>query len=186
MTSGGILALDLATTVGWASAAPGYRAVLPISARHGVQEWAANLALMRSGSHRIAPPGAGLPEFFHAFDLWLADMITVHQPDLLIFEAPIIAGGKTSVETARKLMGLAVLTELTGYRRSIPKVREENVITVKKHWTGHGRADKRMMIDAARQRGFEPADDNAADALALADYAAAMIERKQRARVQAA
>lgn len=38
--------------------------------------------------------------------------------------------------------------------------------TIKKHITGHGRADKKMMIEAIEQFGFKPKDHNAADALA--------------------
>ena len=39
--------------------------------------------------------------------------------------------------------------------------------TIKKHATGRGNADKGAMIAAVRARGFLPADDNEADALAL-------------------
>jgi Holliday junction resolvasome RuvABC endonuclease subunit len=38
--------------------------------------------------------------------------------------------------------------------------------TLKKFWTGKGNAKKPDMILAARERGFEPATDNEADALA--------------------
>lgn len=39
--------------------------------------------------------------------------------------------------------------------------------TIKKFWTGKGNADKAAMIRAAHERGFEPNDDNEADALAV-------------------
>jgi hypothetical protein len=38
--------------------------------------------------------------------------------------------------------------------------------TLKKFWTGKGNASKGEMIEAARERGFEPASDNEADAIA--------------------
>ena len=38
--------------------------------------------------------------------------------------------------------------------------------TIKKFLTGKGNANKDAMITAARQRGFSPADDNEADAIA--------------------
>ena len=41
--------------------------------------------------------------------------------------------------------------------------------TVKKHWTGSGRAGKTDMIDQAKARGFGVKNDNEADALALLD-----------------
>jgi Holliday junction resolvasome RuvABC endonuclease subunit len=39
--------------------------------------------------------------------------------------------------------------------------------TIKKHATGKGNASKDDMIAAIRLRGFQPTDDNEADALAL-------------------
>ena len=38
---------------------------------------------------------------------------------------------------------------------------------IKKFWTGKGNAKKDAMMAEARKRGFEPADDNEADAIAL-------------------
>lgn len=43
--------------------------------------------------------------------------------------------------------------------------------TIKKSFTGKGNANKDVMIAAAVRRGFEPADDNEADAIALFDWA---------------
>lgn len=43
--------------------------------------------------------------------------------------------------------------------------------TIKKHATGKGNASKDDMVAAARNRGFAPADDNEADALALLHWA---------------
>ncbi len=40
------------------------------------------------------------------------------------------------------------------------------VATLKKFWTGSGNASKQQMMAAARQRGFEPASHNEADAIA--------------------
>lgn len=42
---------------------------------------------------------------------------------------------------------------------------------IKKGWTGKGNADKALMIACAKQRGFAPADDNEADALAILSLA---------------
>jgi Holliday junction resolvasome RuvABC endonuclease subunit len=43
--------------------------------------------------------------------------------------------------------------------------------TIKRHATGRGNADKEAMIAAARARGFSPADDNEADAIAILHWA---------------
>lgn len=47
---------------------------------------------------------------------------------------------------------------------------------IKKFWTGKGNADKAAMIGFARQRGFDPEDDNEADALALLHFKDARAE----------
>jgi hypothetical protein len=44
------------------------------------------------------------------------------------------------------------------------------VATIKRHVTGKGNADKDAVIAAVRALGFDPADDNEADALALLDW----------------
>lgn len=50
-----------------------------------------------------------------------------------------------------------------------PKIPYEGVPvgTIKKYATGKGNADKKTMIAAVRTWGYEPADDNEADAIAL-------------------
>jgi hypothetical protein len=50
-----------------------------------------------------------------------------------------------------------------------------SVGTIKKSFTGNGRAKKEDMFAEARRRGFKPADDNEADSLAILHYA---IERE--------
>ncbi len=47
------------------------------------------------------------------------------------------------------------------------------VATIKRHVTGKGNADKAAVIAAVRALGFDPADDNEADALALLHWALA-------------
>ena len=51
-------------------------------------------------------------------------------------------------------------------QRSIP-YQGVPVGTLKRHATGKGNAGKPAVMHAVRERGFEPADDNEADALAL-------------------
>ena len=45
------------------------------------------------------------------------------------------------------------------------------VATIKRHATGKGNADKAAMISAAVNRGWNPTDDNQADALWILDWA---------------
>lgn len=46
-----------------------------------------------------------------------------------------------------------------------------SVSTIKKSFTGNGRAKKEDMFAEARRRGFRPADDNEADSLAILHFA---------------
>jgi hypothetical protein len=50
--------------------------------------------------------------------------------------------------------------------RNIPMVGV-GVGTIKKNWTGKGNSDKDAMIAEAKKRGFNPADDNEADSIAI-------------------
>ena len=61
-----------------------------------------------------------------------------------------------------------LLATLTAWceRQSIP-YQGVPVGTIKRHITGKGNADKDAVIAAIRARGFSPADDNEADALAI-------------------
>ncbi len=47
------------------------------------------------------------------------------------------------------------------------KQMAERINAAKRHATGKGNAPKEAMIAAARARGFSPADDNEADAIAI-------------------
>ena len=60
------------------------------------------------------------------------------------------------------------LATLTGWceHRVIP-YQGVPVGTIKKFIAGKGNADKQAVIDAVRARGFSPADDNEADAIAI-------------------
>lgn len=150
--TGVILALDLATVLGVAIGPAGGKP--------------------RAVPHRIAPPETAIGPFLSRYADWLADQITTHDPAVIIFEAPIMTAGKTSIDTARKLMNLAGLTDMIGWRREVPRVFEADSSTVCKAFTGRGRYEdrggkKRAVMEACARLGWEAADDNAADALAL-------------------
>ncbi len=53
--------------------------------------------------------------------------------------------------------------------------RGVGVGVIKKHITGKGNANKDQVIKAVKAKGFNPIDDNEADALALLDYVRASI-----------
>lgn len=149
-----VLSLDLATATGWAL-------------------WAPGLDAPRSGTVKLPRTGEDVGRFLRAFDEWLRDFISLERPWRLVFEAPILTTGKTDITTARKLMCLAGVAEMVAHRAGIP-CYEQRIAEVRKHFVGHGNlrrdAAKRAVLDACRARGWQPRDDNAADALALLDY----------------
>lgn len=177
---GGVLALDLATNVGWAfgnteqGPAP---TDLELASGVTPPEFISN-------SHRIAKPKCPLGQFFDAFEVFLSDLITVNNPEFLIFEAPWV-GPKTHQDTARKLMGLACFTEYVALKKGIHehKVFETNNRLVRTHFIGgnSGGRDviKQKTIAACKARGWRPVDDDAADALALLDYAIHCLAMKK-------
>lgn len=156
----GLLALDLATVTGWAFWRPG--------------------ADVRSGVCKLPRTGEDVGRFLCAFEDWLKPFLELERPARVVFEAPILTAGKTDINTARKLMSLAAFTEVVCRRSGIRQYFEVNNATVRKHFVGVGRArDRRTLkdltLDACRARGWDPRDDNAADALAVLDYAAATL-----------
>ncbi len=140
-----ILALDLATKTGWAVGSPDGEP--------------------RYGTKVLPSTGEDIGRFAAAYNEWLLDMITLENPALIVFEAPILAG-QTTLTTARKLGGLAWHTEFVCNLRQV-RCAEHHLQSVKKFFAGSGRADKAAMMEAARRHGWDPKDDNAADALGL-------------------
>ncbi len=140
-----ILALDLGTTTGWA-----------IRGFDG---------LITSGTASFKPgrfDGGGMR--FLRFTNWLTELDRLSGPIAAIWfeEVRRHAGTDAAHVFGGLLATLTAWAELRGIPYSgVP------VGTIKKHATGRGNAPKQAMIDAARARGFSPADDNEADAIAI-------------------
>lgn len=140
-----LLALDLGTCTGWACARPG-----------GTPAF----------GHWWLPADRGDGAFFNRFRRLLLDHVTVHAPRLIVFEAPLITAQQTNVQTVMRLFGLSSHTIEIAYAREIRCERANNA-SVKKFVTDNGRAKKPQVMDAIRARGWEPENDNVADALAV-------------------
>lgn len=140
-----ILALDLGTRTGWAALAPG--------------------GVITSGVQSFAPgkhDGGGMR--FLRFRRWLAEVdAAVGGITQVHYEA---VARHTGTDAAHVYGGL--LAHLTAWceDHGIPYAGH-GVGTIKRHATGKGNANKHDMIRAAQARGYRPADDNEADALAL-------------------
>ena len=140
-----ILALDLGTTTGWA---------------------------IRNGRCRILH---GTTEFRHSryegggmrylrFGKWLDQTLEVTGGiDAVYFEE---VRRHIGTDAAHVFGGLLATLTSWGEAHGIP-YQGVPVGTIKRYAAGKGNADKQAMIASMRQRGFDPADDNEADAIAI-------------------
>jgi len=150
-----VLALDLSTRVGWAAWAPG----------ESCPAW---------GVQSLPRTGSDVGRYLDAYRVWLAEMINQLSPGRVVMEAPILPS-TTNLATTRKLYGLAGVTELVARDHEVAAM-EVNNAQVRRHFAGVGRgkreAMKRAVVNACRERGWQPDTDDEADALAVLDYAA--------------
>ncbi len=144
-----ILALDLGTTTGWA---------LLDGSGH-----------ITSGSECFRPQrfeGGGMR--FLRFRRWISEVQeSVSEIQFLYFEEVRRHAG---VDAAHAYGGFLATLAAWCEHHGIP-YQGVPVGTIKKHATGRGNAGKDEVIAAMRARGFDPADDNEADALALLAWA---------------
>ena len=146
-----MLALDLGTKTGWAL--------------HG-QDQSITSGTIEFKNDRWQ--GGGMR--FLRFKQWLT-------------EIKQMAGGLDAVfvEEVRRHAGVDAAHAYGGFLAHVTAWCEHHAIpyeavpvgTIKRHATGKGNANKDAMIVAVRNRGFDPADDNEADALALLGWAMA-------------
>jgi hypothetical protein len=140
-----ILALDLGTTTGWA-----------LRALDG---------LIASGTVSFRPSrfdGGGMR--YLRFTNWLTEIDRLSGPVAAIWfeEVRRHAGTDASHIYGGLMATLTAWAELRGVPyEGVP------VGTIKRHAAGKGNADKAAMVAAVRARGFCPADDNEADAIAI-------------------
>ena len=140
-----ILALDLGTTTGWA-----------LRAHDG---------LITSGTVSFRPSrydGGGMR--YLRFTNWLTELDQLSGPIAAIWYEEVRRHAGT--DAAHVYGGLMATLTAWAELRGVP-YQGVPVGTIKIHATGKGNAPKEAMIAAARARGFAPADDNEADALAI-------------------
>jgi Holliday junction resolvasome RuvABC endonuclease subunit len=144
-TGAAILALDLGTTTGWALRNLRGRIV------SGTAEFK---------PHRFE--GGGMR--YLRFERWLDETLR-------------LAGDVEAVyfEEVRRHVGVDAAHAYGGFLAGLTAWCEEHAIayqgvpvgTIKRFVAGKGNADKAAVIAAVRERGFSPADDNEADAIAI-------------------
>ena len=146
-----ILALDLGTSTGWA-----------IRGHDG---------LITSGTVSLRPgrfDGGGMR--YLRFTNWLGELDRLSGPIAAIWFEEVRR--HVATDAAHVYGGLMATLTAWAELRGVP-YEGVPVGTIKRHATGKGNADKDAMIAAARARGFSPADDNEADAIALLLWAIA-------------
>jgi hypothetical protein len=160
-----LLALDLATELGWA-----------LGPTDGDP---------KSGIYKL-PKGAQAGEFGKAFHRWLHPLLREEKPDVVTFEAPLHhAGGHTNAAASYKLQGLCFYTETLCGLLDV-RCYQSPAVSWKKAICGTGRVSKSMKpyppFEALAQRGFNVTNNNEADALCLRLYALGCLDEKQAAR----
>jgi Holliday junction resolvasome RuvABC endonuclease subunit len=140
-----ILALDLGSTTGWAARNSRCRIL------HGTAEF-----------RPTRFEGGGMR--YLRFGKWLDQTLDV-------------TGGIDAVyfEEVRRHAGTDAAHIYGGFLAALTSWCEQHGIayqgvpvgTIKRFATGKGNADKQAMIAATRERGFDPSDDNEADAIAI-------------------
>ncbi|MFT5931142.1 MAG: hypothetical protein ACI93G_000220 [Hyphomonas sp.] len=140
-----LLALDLGTTTGWAIR--GYD------------------GLITSGTANFKPgryDGGGMR--YLRFTNWLTELDRLSGPIAAIHFEEVRR--HVATDAAHVFGGLLAVLTSWAELRGVP-YQGVPVGTIKKFLTGQGNANKQAIIDAARARGFAPADDNEADAIAI-------------------
>lgn len=139
-----ILSIDLGTTIGWALLSEGK---------------------VVSGSYDMVPvPGEKFGVRVIKFRRFLNNFKQVRE---VYFEEVRRHEGTHAAHVYGALWGqLCAWCE----ENAIP-YRGAEVAAIKKHVTGKGNAKKAVVIEAMKERGFDPVDDNEADALAILSFA---------------
>ncbi len=175
---GGVLALDLATKTGWAVVEEGTAHAPTLIEVNGGKE----VYHPVSGTIEIGRDHYSMGKFLDTYRRWLLDMLRVHGISRLSYEAPWV-NGDTSQATARKLFGLSAVTEMVCEMKTIPCM-ESTPTNVRTHFIGTNSGGrntlKRMTIEHCQALGWNPVDDNEADALALLDFTLAWEELRNR------
>jgi hypothetical protein len=140
-----LLALDLGTTTGWA-----------LRTADG---------LITSGAASFRPgrfDGGGMR--YLRFTNWLTEIDRLSGPVAAIWFEEVRRHAGT--DAAHVYGGLMATLTAWAELRGVPYAGTP-VGTIKRHATGKGNANKDAMMAAARARGFNPADDNEADVIAI-------------------
>ena len=160
MDPGGILALDLASTVGWA-----YGPIVSEGATPTCGAW-------------ILPNIGGIGAKCAAFENELLDSISLFQPSHIVMEAALPAKAQSSQWSAEAAIGLSCYAQGTAYRHDID-ISKISALTVRKVILGRGtfpKGEAKDFVQAfCREQGWRFPTHDAADALVTWLYASRRI-----------
>lgn len=129
-------------------------------------------------TERLGEPGAPHGQRFAAAMRLATNLILEINPDYLVIEEPIAGGVKGSADRSKVLMGLrGAVFGIAHVRRT--RVLEFSVASCRKHFIGHAGLPsakaKAMTVDRCNRLGWNPANHNEADAMAVWDLARASL-----------
>lgn len=147
-----VLALDVATTTGWAHGAAGEKP--------------------RFGSYTLSSTGDDLGRYAYNFVNWLTIRVRELKPREIVYEAPILPR-QTTITTLRKLYSLATLVEMVALLEAVDCSEmtagdwRKSFLGPQYPHKGDRDAFKAAAIKVARMHGWNPNNSDEADALGI-------------------
>lgn len=164
MLPGGILALDLASNTGWAFATPAACAAWPALPQEPGPIEGVSYGSVRFHQNNL----------FEVYGAWLSRMLGGDQLGpvyAVLREAPLPK--HLSRRSAEVAFGFSSRTEEVCRNFRVDEY-EKATSSLRKHFTGSGKGGvigKRRTLERCRQRGWDPKDLDASDALMVLDWA---------------
>lgn len=148
--------LDIATKSGWCEGEPGSKPIF--------------------GSLVLGGEGAEHPAKNGALFKFLGGRFQAFRPRAFVYEAPLAR----NASTAELLMGLAGTAQAAAYLCGVPIIRQSHVSSVRAFFLPKGSprggpAVKQAVIAECRRRGYEPQNDDEADAIAGWEHACSLL-----------
>ena len=167
-----VLALDIASTTGWALGAVG-------------------AATPSCGSVRFAAPGSSHAAILASCFDWMVELTKDKRPDIIAIEDLLPFGaarGRTNKKTGDLLGALHGIVRLVAFKRSIFKVHAVSASDVRGHFID-GRTYRReqakgYVVQKCKALGWlESSDEDAADACAVWSFQCSRLDPKEALRV---
>jgi hypothetical protein len=149
--TGGVLALDLASVIGFAYG-------LPTDERPLCGAWRLPNASISEGG------------YFAAAENEFCDALTVHRPRLVVFEAPLFVGQHLSTQAMNLLVGLKAIIQCNAWRHDVEcrpvasSTARAKVLGTARFPKGEAKAHVTAWVES---RGITVATHDAADAVVL-------------------